>query len=275
MTEKYNYWLKQENLDKEVYDQLLKMAGDENEIFESFYRDLEFGTAGLRGILGAGTNRMNVYTVGKATEGFAKYLKSKNENPSIAIGYDSRINSELFAWVSARIMAANGIKVYIYNELMPTPMLSFAVRHYKCDGGIVITASHNPAKYNGYKVYGDDGCQAGPEMADAILECINNTDMFKVKLNEKDDEHINIIPDSVIELFIDTIYKKRVYLDENDVKDLHLVYSPLNGTGRMPVKRILDKMGVKNVSVVKEQEMPDGNFPTCTYPNPEYREALE
>lgn len=273
--EKYNYWLEQKNIDDEVLEQLHLMKGNDNEIFESFYKDLEFGTAGLRGILGAGTNRMNIYTVGKASEGFAKYLKENFEDPSIAIAYDSRINSELFAWVSARIMAKNGIKVYIYNELMPTPMLSYAVRYYKCDGGIVVTASHNPAKYNGYKVYGPDGCQAGPEMADAILSYINKTDMFKVKLAEKDDKNINIIPDEVIESFIDTILKKRVYENADAVKDLRVIYTPLNGTGRMPVKRVMDKMGITNVQVVKEQEMPDGNFPTCSYPNPEYREALE
>ncbi len=273
--EKYNYWLSQKDLDKEVLSQLKAIEGNENEIFESFYKDLEFGTAGLRGILGAGTNRMNIYTVGKASDGFAKYLKENFENPSIAIAYDSRINSELFAWVSARIMAKNGIKVYIYSELMPTPMLSYAVRHYKCDGGIVITASHNPAKYNGYKVYGPDGCQAGPEMADAILNCINKTDMFKVQLAEKDDKNINIIPDSVIESFIDTILKKRVYEDKDAVKNLNIVYTPLNGTGMMPVKRVMDKMGVENMVVVKEQQFPDGNFPTCSYPNPEIREALE
>lgn len=273
--EKYNYWCSIKNIDAEVSAQLKAMQGNENEIFESFYKDLEFGTAGLRGILGAGTNRMNIYTVGKASEGFAKYLKENFDNPSIAIAYDSRINSELFAWVSARIMAKNGIKVYIYNELMPTPMLSYAVRYYKCDGGIVITASHNPAKYNGYKVYGPDGCQAGPEMADAILSYINKTDIFSVELAGQNDKNINIIPDSVIESFIDTIYNKRVYVNKDAVKDLRVIYTPLNGTGRMPVKRIMDKMGVTSVQVVKEQEMPDGNFPTCSYPNPEYREALE
>ncbi|MBE7091900.1 MAG: phospho-sugar mutase [Clostridiales bacterium] len=273
--EKYNYWLEQENIDQEVLNQLKLMEGNENEIFESFYKDLEFGTAGLRGILGAGTNRMNIYTVGKASEGFAKYLKENFKSPSIAIAYDSRINSELFAWVSARIMAKNGIKVYIYSELMPTPMLSYALRHYKCDGGIVITASHNPAKYNGYKVYGPDGCQAGPEMADAILTYINKTDMFKVELADKNDKNINIIPDSVVEGFVDAILKKRVYEAKDAVKNLNIVYTPLNGTGRRPVDLVMKKMGVKNISVVKEQEMPDGNFPTCSYPNPEIREALE
>ncbi len=273
--EKYNLWLQQKNIDGEVLSQLEAMKGNENEIFESFYKDLEFGTAGLRGILGAGTNRMNIYTVGKASEGFAKYLKENFESPSIAIAYDSRINSELFAWVSARIMAKNGVKVYIYGELMPTPLLSYAVRHYKCDGGIVVTASHNPAKYNGYKVYGPDGCQAGPEMADAILSYINKTEMFSAQMADKDDKNINIIPDSVVESFIETINSRRVYENKEAVKELKVVYTPLNGTGRMPVKRIMDKMGITKVSVVKEQEMPDGNFPTCPYPNPEYREALE
>ncbi|MBR2861316.1 MAG: phospho-sugar mutase [Clostridia bacterium] len=273
--EKFQYWLNQENLDKEVYEQLLSIKDDENEIFESFYKDLEFGTAGLRGILGAGTNRMNIYTVGKATQGFANYLKENFESPRVAIAYDSRINSELFAWVSARIMAKCGVKVYIYNELMPTPMLSFAVRHYGCEGGIVITASHNPAKYNGYKVYGPDGCQAGPEMADAILEKINKTDIFSVEMADKDDKNIEIIPDSVIDAFIDTIFAKRVYADKDAVKKLNVVYTPLNGTGRMPCLKVMNKMGMENIIVVPEQEMPDGNFPTCPYPNPEIREALE
>lgn len=273
--EKYNQWLNQEGLDGEVRAQLEKIKDDKNEIFESFYKDLEFGTAGLRGILGAGTNRMNIYTVGKATEGFAKYLLENFENPSIAIAYDSRINSELFARTSARIMAKNGIKVYLYGELMPTPMLSYAVRFYNCSGGIVITASHNPAKYNGYKVYGPDGCQAGPEMADAILAKIEKTDIFNVKLADENDSHIEIIPDSTIESFVETILKERVCVDKNAVKNLNIVYTPLNGTGLMPVMRTFGKMGIENVTVVKEQEKPDGNFPTCPYPNPEMREALE
>ena len=273
--EKFQLWLNQENLDNEVYEQLLAIKDDENEIFESFYKDLEFGTAGLRGILGAGTNRMNIYTVGKATQGFATYLKENFASPKIAIAYDSRINSELFAWVSARIMAKCGVKVYIYPELMPTPMLSYAVRYYGCDGGIVITASHNPAKYNGYKVYGPDGCQAGPEMADAILEKINQTDVFSVEMADKEDKNIEIIPDSVVEAFIDTILGKRVYTDKDAVKNLKVIYSPLNGTGRMPCQRVMNKMGMENIIVVPEQEMPDGNFPTCPYPNPEIREALE
>ena len=271
----YRHWLNQPNLDLEVRRQLAAMEGNEQEIFESFYRDLEFGTAGLRGILGAGTNRMNMYTVGQATQGFASYLKENFEQPTIAIAYDSRHGSEEFAWVSARIMAKNGIRVYIYSELMPTPMLSYAVRKYHCDGGIVITASHNPAKYNGYKVYGPDGCQAGPEMADAILAYINKTDLFSVTMAEKDDPLIEVIPDQTVEDFLNTILSRRVCEDPKAVEDLKIVYTPLNGTGRMPVARMMKKMGVTQVTVVPEQEWPDGNFTTCPSPNPENREALE
>jgi len=273
--EKYELWLNQKNLDKEVKQQLINMAGDENEILESFYRDLEFGTAGLRGILGAGTNRMNIYTVGQASQGFAEYLKENFSSPSITIAYDSRINSRLFAEISAEIMANNGIKVYLYGELMPTPMLSYAVRYYHCDGGIVITASHNPARYNGYKVYGPDGCQAGPEMADAILAKISKTDMFSVDYEKKSSNLIEIIPDKTIQSFIDTIYSKRVYGNADDCKKLSITYTPLNGTGMMPARRIFEKMGVGRLDVVPEQAYPDGNFPTCPYPNPEMREALQ
>lgn len=272
--EKYNEWLGRADLDTEVRAQLEAMRGQDEEIFESFYRDLEFGTAGLRGILGAGTNRMNRYTVGKATQGFARYLKENFKNPSVAIAYDCRINSKLFAWVSARIMAANGIQVYIYNELMPTPMLSYAVRHYHCDGGIVITASHNPAQYNGYKVYGPDGCQAGPEMADAILQYINQTGVFDACLAPEDDAHITVIPQSVIDEYLDTITSLRVTPDADAVKNLKVVYTPLNGTGRMPVAEMMRRIGLTQVTVVPEQEMPDGRFTTCPFPNPENREAL-
>ncbi len=272
--EKYEEWLSREDLDAEVRAQLEAMRGKDTEIFESFYRDLEFGTAGLRGILGAGTNRMNIYTVGKATMGFARYLKENFKAPSVAIAYDCRKNSRLFAWVSARIMAANGIRVYIYSELMPTPMLSYAVRYYHCDGGIVITASHNPAQYNGYKVYGPDGCQAGPEMADAILNYINRIGVFDACLAQEKDAHITVIPQSVIDDYIDTITSLRVTEDPEAVKALKVVYTPLNGTGRMPVAKMMQKIGLTQVSVVPEQEMPDENFTTCPYPNPENREAL-
>ena len=272
--EKYEEWLSKEDLDAEVRAQLEAMRGKDTEIFESFYRDLEFGTAGLRGILGAGTNRMNIYTVGKATMGFARYLKENFKAPSVAIAYDCRKNSRLFAWVSARIMAANGIRVYIYSELMPTPMLSYAVRYYHCDGGIVITASHNPAQYNGYKVYGPDGCQAGPEMADAILNYINRIGVFDACLAQEKDAHITVIPQSVIDDYIDTITSLRVTEDPEAVKVLKVVYTPLNGTGRMPVAKMMQKIGLTQVSVVPEQEMPDENFTTCPYPNPENREAL-
>ena len=272
--EKYEEWLSREDLNAEVRAQLEAMRGKDTEIFESFYRDLEFGTAGLRGILGAGTNRMNIYTVGKATMGFARYLKENFKAPSVAIAYDCRKNSRLFAWVSARIMAANGIRVYIYSELMPTPMLSYAVRYYHCEGGIVITASHNPAQYNGYKVYGPDGCQAGPEMADAILNYINRIGVFDACLAQEKDAHITVIPQSVIDDYIDTITSLRVTEDPEAVKALKVVYTPLNGTGRMPVAKMMQKIGLTQVSVVPEQEMPDENFTTCPYPNPENREAL-
>ena len=229
----------------------------------------------MSGILGAGTNRMNIYTVGKATQGFASYLKENFENPSVAIAYDSRINSELFAKISARIMAQNGVKVYLYGQLMPTPMLSYAVRYYGCQGGIVVTASHNPAKYNGYKVYGPDGCQAGPEMADAILEYINKIDIFSVRTAPENDPLINIIPQSVIDSFLETCLSLRVCKNKDAVKKLKAVYSPLNGTGRMPVTELCKKMGIEDLIIVPQQEMPDGNFTTCAYPNPENRDALE
>lgn len=277
MTEqnKYEQWRRQENLDAEVREQLEAMKGNRDEIFDSFYRELSFGTAGLRGVLGAGTNRMNVYTVGKATAGFAAYLKENFTAPSIAIAYDCRINSEKFARLAARIMAAQGIRVHLYGELMPTPMLSYAVRYYHCDGGIVVTASHNPAKYNGYKVYGPDGCQAGPEMADAILSYIDKTPLFALDLAPEDDPLIETIPDSTVEAFLQDILQKRVCRDRDAVKDLKIVYTPLNGTGRMPVRRLMEKMGITQVEVVPEQEMPDGTFPTCAYPNPENRDALQ
>ena len=272
--EKYEQWLGRDDLDAEVRAQLEEMRGNDNEIFESFYRDLEFGTAGLRGILGAGTNRMNIYTVGKATMGFARYLKENFQAPSVAIAYDCRKNSKLFAWISARIMAASGVRVYIYHELMPTPMLSYAVRYYHCDGGIMITASHNPAQYNGYKVYGPDGCQAGPEMADSILKYISQIGVFDARPAGEDDEHITVIPQSVIDDYIDTIISLRVAEDKDAVKALKVVYTPLNGTGRMPIAKMMEKIGLTQVHVVPEQELPDGNFTTCPYPNPENREAL-
>ncbi len=266
--------------DGEHIAELNGIAGDDAEIRDRFYRDLEFGTAGLRGVLGLGTNRMNVYTVGRATQGLADYLKVNNEKPVVAVAYDSRINSELFAKETARVFAANGVKAHIYRELMPTPALSYAVRELKCDAGVVVTASHNPAKYNGYKAYGSDGCQIGPETATAVLENIGGTDAFKGVKRISFEEGIRTglieyIPDSFVGKYIDRVFEEAI--DPGVCKDsgLKIVYTPLNGAGRRCVLEILKKLGLDNVLVVPEQEMPDGNFPTCPYPNPELREALE
>ena len=272
-------WQVQELEDDDLIKELEHIADNEEEISDRFYRDLEFGTGGLRGVIGAGTNRMNVYTVGKATQGYSNYLKKHKECPAVAIAYDSRIKSEVFARKAAEVFAANGIKVYIYPELMPTPALSFAVRHLKCSGGIVITASHNPAKYNGYKVYGSDGCQITTEAADAILEEINSLDLFQdVNKSNFDDEmareNITYISEEVSKKFLDAVSSQSLCGDEID-KSVSIVYTPLNGSGLRCVTQVLEQNGFTNISVVAEQEKPDGNFPTCPYPNPEMKETLE
>lgn len=279
VNEKYALWCKKAIADKDVAEELKNMKNDSEAISEAFYKDLEFGTGGLRGIIGAGTNRMNVYTVGKASQGLAAYVNSVTEKGSIAVAYDSRIKSDVFARAAASIFAANGIKVYIYEELMPTPMLSYAVRHFKCDAGIVITASHNPAKYNGYKAYGADGCQLGIEAADYVLSIMNKVDIFQdVKSMDFDtavkEGKIEFIGDDVIEEYLNEVLACRVAPD-TDVKALNVVYTPLHGSGNKPVRRILTKLGVENVSVVPEQELPNGNFPTAPYPNPEIKQAFE
>ena len=279
VNERYALWCEKAVADKDVADELKNMKNDNEAISEAFYKDLEFGTGGLRGIIGAGTNRMNIYTVGKASQGLAAYVNSITENGSIAVAYDSRIKSDVFARTAASIFAANGIKVYIYEELMPTPMLSYAVRHFKCDAGIVITASHNPAKYNGYKAYGADGCQLGIEAADYVLSIMNKVDIFQdVKSMDFDtavnEGKIEFIGDDVIEEYLNEVLACRV-APETDVKALNVVYTPLHGSGNKPVRRILTKLGVENVSVVPEQELPDGNFPTAPYPNPEIKQAFE
>lgn len=275
----YNIW-KSENLkDKELSEELKSISNDEEAINDRFYKELEFGTGGLRGVLGAGTNRINIYTIGKATQGYANYLLSKGSSPSIAIAYDSRINSEKFAHHVACVMAANGIKVYLWKELMPTPSLSFAVRYLGCDGGIVITASHNPSKYNGYKVYASDGCQITTKAADEILELINNVDTFKdVKMSDYNESikngDINIISDEVFDAFINEVSLQS--LAGKDInKDVKIVYTPLYGAGLKCVTTCLKNNGFNNIVIVKEQATPNGNFPTCPYPNPEIREALE
>ena len=251
-------------------------AMDDKEIEDAFYKDLEFGTAGLRGFIGAGTNRMNEYTVGRATQGLANYiLKAHSDNKRVAIGYDSRIKSDVFSNVAAEVLAANGIEVYIYPTLMPVPCVSFAVRYFKCCAGIMITASHNPSKYNGYKVYGPDGCQITDQTADAILSEIESIDIFKDIKRVSGSELVKFIGDDCYTAFIEEVKKRSVLFGEKINKDVAIVYSPLNGTGLKPVLRALTEEGFTNISVVKEQENPDGNFPTCPYPNPEIREALQ
>lgn len=277
--EKYELWCQKAIGDPDLISELKEMKGNDELISEAFYKDLEFGTAGLRGVIGAGTNRLNIYTVGKATQGLASYVNSKTKNGSVAIAYDSRIKSDIFAKISAQILAANGIKVYLYKELMPTPMLSFAVRHFKCDAGIVITASHNPAKYNGYKAYGPDGCQLGPEAAEYVLSIMNNVDTFTgVKTMDFDlavtKGMIEYISCDAINTYLSLVEDTRVSKDL-DLSDLKVVYTPLHGAGNKPVRAVLDRIGVKQLHVVAEQEKPDGNFPTAPYPNPEIRQAFE
>ncbi len=273
----YGEWLEKATLDSDLKAELETINGKDEEISDRFYRDLEFGTGGLRGVIGAGTNRMNVYTVGKATQGLANYLKNTGKSDlSVAVAYDSRIKSDVFAKHAASIFAANGIKANIYTELMPTPMLSFAVRALGCDAGIILTASHNPAKYNGYKVYGSDGCQVTLDAAEKILAEIEKLDIFSdVKTSdfEQDikDGSIKYIGQDVIDDYIANVKKQSIHPDLCAKSGLKVVYTPLNGAGNKPVRRILKEIGINDVVVVKEQENPDGNFTTCPYPNPEIR----
>ncbi|MBQ3918168.1 MAG: phospho-sugar mutase, partial [Oscillospiraceae bacterium] len=281
MSEKelYNIWLEKATDDPDLHEELVSVADDEEAIKDRFYRDLEFGTGGLRGVIGAGTYRMNVYTVRHATQGLADYVNAAFSEPSVAISYDSRIKSDVFAREAASVLAANGIKVYIYTELMPTPMLSYAVRAHKCSAGIMVTASHNPAKYNGYKVYGSDGCQLTLDAAEIVTKNINSVDMFDgVKTTNFSDAvksgMINYIEQSVIDAYLDEVSRQGIHTDLVKTSGLKVVYTPLNGTGNKPVRAILKKIGVENVVVVPEQEYPDGTFKTCPYPNPEIKEAL-
>ena len=272
----YNRWLENVN-DNELLAELKTM--DEAQIEDSFYRDLAFGTGGLRGTIGAGTNRMNVYVVAKASQGLANYLVSKFDNPSVVIGYDSRIKSDVFAKTAACVFAANGINVHLWSELLPVSTVSYAVRKLNASAGVMITASHNPSKYNGYKVYGDDGCQITTEAASEILSCINALDIFHdiKKLSFEDgvaNGNINYIDDSVLTSFIEEVKKQSVLFGDDINTDVSIVYTPLNGTGLKPVIKTLSETGFKNVTVVEEQRNPDGNFPTCPYPNPEIKEAM-
>lgn len=273
---KYSLWKEKAVKDADLTKELENMT--EEEISDAFYKDLEFGTAGLRGVIGAGTNRMNIYTVGKATQGLAAYVNSVSDTGKVAIAYDSRIKSDVFAKHTASILAANGVKVYIYKELAPVPMLSFAVRYLKCDAGVVITASHNPAEYNGYKAYGPDGSQLSPEASDYVLSIMDKVDIFEgvktVDFNSAlANGMIEYIGDDVIEAYLKEVEKCRINPDL-DLSNLNVIYSPLHGSGNKPVREILKRIGLKNVTVVKEQELPDGNFPTAPYPNPEIKEAF-
>ena len=277
--ELYALWCEKATDDPDLQTELKSIAGDDEAIKDRFYRDLEFGTGGLRGVIGAGAYRMNVYTVRRATQGLADYVNEAFKNPSVAISYDSRIKSDVFAKEAASVLAANGIKVHIYTELMPTPMLSYAVRAHKCSAGIMITASHNPAKYNGYKVYGADGCQLTLGAAEIVLKNINKVPMFGgAKLTDYEkavsDGMINYISQTVIDNYLDEVSKQGIHTDLVKTSGLKVVYTPLNGTGNKPVRAILKKIGIEDVTVVPEQEYPNGNFTTCPFPNPEIKEAL-
>jgi len=273
--DKYNEWLQSNIIDEAIKNELRNIT-DEKEIEDRFYKDLEFGTGGLRGIIGAGTNRMNIYTVSKATQGFANYLNNNFENPKVAIAYDSRNMSKEFSKAAALTLNANGIKVYLYEELRPTPMLSFAVRYLDCTGGIVVTASHNPKEYNGYKVYDEFGGQVTDEKANTIINEVNKLESFDeiktINENEAIEKGLLVyIGEEIDKAYIDSIKSLtiRTKLVEEKAKDLKVIYTPIHGSGNIPVRRVLNELGYNGVEVVKEQEMPDGNFPTAPYPNPE------
>ena len=276
----YNEWMEKATADPDLRAELEGIKGNEEEILDRFYRSLEFGTAGLRGVIGAGTNRMNYYTVCRATQGLSDFLKKHFENPSIAIGYDSRIKSDYFSIEAAKTLAANGIKVYLYRELQPTPCLSFAIRHFKTSSGIILTASHNPAKYNGYKCYNQNGYQMTDEEAEETYGYIQKVDYFTgIKTMDFDEAVekglIEYMGDEVIDAFLDEVIKQCVNMGVCEKSNLNVIYTPLNGTGNKPVRKILNRIGVKSITVVPEQELPDGNFPTCPFPNPEIKQAFE
>ena len=276
----YNEWLENAVEDKDLTAELESIKNNEDEIYDRFYTALKFGTAGLRGIIGAGTNRMNIYVVRQATQGLANYVLKKYGNGSVAISHDSRIKADLFMNEAARVLAANGIKVYITSELQPTPVLSYLVRYFKCQAGIMVTASHNPAAYNGYKAYGEDGCQMTDVAANTVYDEISKLDMFKdVKITDFDEAvksgMIEYVDESVYDTYLEKVMEQQVNPGVCKGADLKVVYTPLNGTGNKLVRKVLGKIGVNDVVVVPEQELPDGNFTTCPYPNPEIKEALE
>ena len=276
----YARWKEKAVADPNLAAELAAIEGDEEAILDRFYKNLEFGTGGLRGVIGAGTNRMNVYTVGQATQGLASYLNETYDSPAVAIAYDSRIKSDTFARFAAGVLAANGLHVYIYPELVPTPMLSFAVRYFHCKGGIILTASHNPAKYNGYKCYDPEGYQMTDEAAAKTYGYIQQTDLFDdIKTMDFDEGLakglIEYIGTEVVEAFYKEVEKTCLSKEICQKTDLKIIYTPLNGTGNKHVRAMLSRIGIRDVRVVKEQELPDGNFPTCPYPNPEIRQVFE
>lgn len=277
--EDYKRWLEADLEDPALKKELEEIAGKEEEIKERFAVSLAFGTAGLRGVLGVGSNRMNIYVVRQATQGLANWVKTQGGNQLVAISYDSRINSNVFAKTAACVLAANGIKVRIYDALMPVPALSFATRYYEANAGIMVTASHNPAKYNGYKAYGPDGCQMTDEAADIVYEQIQKTDILtgaKLITFEEGLESgmISYVGEDCKEALYEAIESRSVRPGLCKSAGLKLVYSPLNGSGLVPVMRVLKDIGIEDVTIVPEQQYPDGNFPTCPYPNPEIFEAL-
>ena len=281
LQKKYEIWMEKAVADPDLKPELEAMAGDEAKIEDAFYKDLEFGTAGLRGVIGAGTNRMNVYIVARASQGLSNYVINHfpPEARRIAISYDSRIKSDVFSKIAAEVFAANGIKAYIFKELMPVPCVSYATRYLKCAAGIMVTASHNPSKYNGYKVYGADGCQMTTEAANEVLGEIEKLNLFADSKRIAFDDGLKSgsiawIPEKVYTAFVEEVKKQSVVGDAEINKDVAIVYTPLNGAGLKPVLRTLKETGYTNITVVKEQEQPDGNFPTCPYPNPEIHEAM-
>ena len=280
--DEYTKWLESDFIDEDTKNELIKIKDDKKEIEDRFYKNLEFGTAGLRGIIGAGTNRMNQYTVSKATQGLANYIiKNNGQNKGVAIAYDSRHMSKEFSEITANCLNANGIKTYVFESLRPVPELSYAVRKLGCTSGVMITASHNPSKYNGYKVYWDDGAQVVPPHDKGIIEEVNKIEKYEDAKTINKDEAIekglyNTIGKEVDDCYIEEL--KKLSLNPNvikDQKDLKIVYTPLHGTGRKPVQRILKEIGFENVYTVPEQEEPDGDFPTVDYPNPEDKNAFK
>jgi phosphoglucomutase len=279
--EKYKSWLNSSIISEQIKDELRNIK-DDKEIEDRFYKDLEFGTGGLRGVIGAGTNRMNIYTVSKATQGFANYLNENFQTPKVAIAYDSRNMSKEFAKAAALTLCANGVKVFLYESLRPTPVLSFTVRHLNCEGGIVITASHNPSIYNGYKVYDEFGGQVTDLKANKIITAVNEVKNFESIKTITEGEAVekgllNYIGEDVDKAYIEKVKSLTIREDlvKNDAKDLKIIYTPIHGSGNIPVRRVLNELGYKNVKVVKEQELPDGNFPTAPYPNPEMAQVFE